>query len=89
MGRRWGTGIVVVPAPIEVDELMRKVSEGKLIAIDIHAAPAKKHRATIGCPLTASIFAWVAANAAEEEREKKKRRHTVLAHPEDRRICRP
>jgi hypothetical protein len=74
MSRRWGTGTVIIPAPIEVDELMKKVPERKLITInEIRTALAKRHRATIGCPLTTGIFAWVAANAAEEEREKGKK----------------
>lgn len=71
MSKRWGTGTVVIPAPMEVNEMMRKVPEGNLITInEIRAALAKKHGATIGCPLTTGIFAWVAANAAEEERQK-------------------
>ena len=71
MSKRWGTGTVVIPAPMEVNEMMRKVPEGKLITInEIRAALAKKHGATIACPLTTGIFAWVAANAAEEERQK-------------------
>jgi alkylated DNA nucleotide flippase Atl1 len=71
MSKRWGTGTVVIPAPMEVNEIMRKVPEGKLTTInDIRAVLAKKHKATIGCPITTGIFAWVAANAAEEEREK-------------------
>jgi len=70
MSRRWGTGTVVIPAPIEVDEIMRRIPEGKLITInEIRAALAKKHKATIGCPITTGIFAWVAANAAEERRQ--------------------
>ena len=70
MSKRWGTGTVVVPAPMEVNEMMRKIPEGKVITIgEIRAALAKKHGATIGCPLTTGIFAWVAANAAEEERQ--------------------
>lgn len=70
MSKRWGTGTVVVPAPMEVDEMMRRVSEGKLITInEIRAALAKKHGATIGCPMTTGIFAWIAANAAEEQRQ--------------------
>jgi hypothetical protein len=70
MSKRWGTGTVVIPAPMEVNEIMRKVPEGKLITInEIRAALAKKHGATIGCPLTTGIFVWVAANAAEEERQ--------------------
>lgn len=71
MSKRWGTGSVVIPAPLEVDELMKRVPEGKVITIgEIRAALAKKHGATIGCPLTTGIFAWVAANAAGEDREK-------------------
>jgi alkylated DNA nucleotide flippase Atl1 len=56
---------------MEVNEIMRKVPEGKLITInEIRAALAKKHKATIGCPITTGIFAWIAANAAEEQRQK-------------------
>jgi alkylated DNA nucleotide flippase Atl1 len=67
MTRRWGTGTMVVPAPREVDEVMRKVPKGKVVTIqEIRAYLAKKHRATIGCPITTGIFAWIAAHAAEE-----------------------
>jgi len=70
MSKRWGTGTVVIPAPIEVDEIMKKVPEGKLTTInEIRAALAKKHGASIGCPITTGIFAWIAANAAEEQRQ--------------------
>jgi len=71
MSKRWGTGTVVIPAPMEVNEIMRKVPEGKLITInEIRAALAKKHKASIGCPITTGIFAWIAANAAEEQRQR-------------------
>jgi len=79
MSKRWGTGTMVIPAPLEVDEIMRKVPEGKVTTInEIRAALAKKYGATIGCPITTGIFAWVAAHAAEEQRERVKRtsRHT-------------
>lgn len=67
MSKRWGTGTVCIPAPKEVDEIMRKVPRGKLITTgEIRAILAQKHGATIGCPLTTGIFAWIAANAAEE-----------------------
>jgi len=70
MSRRWGTGTVVIPAPMEVDEIMKGVPEGKLMTInEICAVLAKKHRATIGCPITTGIFAWVAANAAGEKKQ--------------------
>ncbi|MBO8181638.1 MAG: MGMT family protein [Archaeoglobus sp.] len=68
MRKRWGEGTVVIPAPKEVDEIMRKVPEGKLITINqIREKLARKHSATIGCPITTGIFAWIAAHAAEEE----------------------
>jgi alkylated DNA nucleotide flippase Atl1 len=67
MSRRWGTGTVVVPAPREVDAAMRKVPKGRVTTInEIREHLARKHKATIGCPLTTGIFAWIAAHAAEE-----------------------
>jgi len=67
MSKRWGTGTVAIPAPKEVYELMKKVPKGKLITInEIRDKIAKKHHATIGCPITCGIFAWVSANAADE-----------------------
>jgi hypothetical protein len=71
MSRRWGTGTVVISAPLEVDELMRMVPEGKLVTVNLlREALAKKHNASIGCPMTTGIFAWIAAHAAEEQRQK-------------------
>ena len=67
MSKRWGTGTFVIPAPVEVDEIMKGIPEGKLITINqIRGILAEKHGATIGCPLTTGIFAWIAAHAAEE-----------------------
>jgi alkylated DNA nucleotide flippase Atl1 len=67
MSTRWGTGTVVIPAPREVDEIMKQVPRGKLTTINqIRARLAQKHGASIGCPITTGIFAWIAANAAEE-----------------------
>jgi alkylated DNA nucleotide flippase Atl1 len=61
---------MAVPSPLEVDELMKKVPPGKVTTInEIRQAVAKKHKATVGCPLTTGIFAWIAAMAAEEARK--------------------
>ena len=69
MSKRWGEGTIVIPAPREVDAIMRSVPPGKLITIqEIRAILAERHGATIGCPLTTGIFAWIAAHAAEELR---------------------
>lgn len=77
MSKRWGTGTVVIPAPKEVDEIMKKVPQGKLITINrIREILAKKHGATIGCPITTGIFAWIAAHASEEARTEGKKEVT-------------
>lgn len=67
MSKRWGSGTVAIPAPAEVDAIMRTVPAGQLITVNgIRALIAQKHGATIGCPLTTGIFAWIAAHAADE-----------------------
>ncbi|HAV63836.1 MAG TPA: hypothetical protein DCY13_15910 [Verrucomicrobiales bacterium] len=67
MSRRWGEGTFVIPAPREVDTLMKRVSKGRLTTIDeLRRALARKHGATIACPITTGIFAWMAAHAADE-----------------------
>jgi len=77
MSRRWGTGTVVIAAPKEVDEIMRKVRKGRLITInEIRRILARRHGATIGCPITTGIFAWIAANAAAEALADGRRRIT-------------
>lgn len=77
MTKRWGTGTMVIPAPVEVDEIMRQVRKGKLITIDvIRQRLANKHGVTIACPLTTGIFAWIAAHAADEAEQEGKRRVT-------------
>jgi hypothetical protein len=77
MSKKWGSGTLVIPAPVEVDELMKKVPKGKLITInDIREYMARKHKASIGCPITCGIFAWVAAHAAHEDWQAGKRRIT-------------
>ncbi len=39
MAAKWGTGTLVIPAPIEVDMLMKMVPKGKLTTInEVHSA---------------------------------------------------
>lgn len=67
MTTRWGGGTMVIPAPVEVKELMDKVPKGKLASInELREALAKSHGTNIACPITTGIFAWIAAHAAEE-----------------------
>ncbi len=77
MTKNWGKGTLVVPAPLEVDKLMKKVPKGKLITINqIREKLAKKHKATIACPMGTGIFAWIAAHSAEEDRAEGKKKIT-------------
>ena len=68
MSKKWGTGTMVIPAPLEADEIMKRVPKGRVITVkEIRSTLARRHGATIGCPITTGIFAWIAAHAAEEE----------------------
>jgi len=74
MTTRWGTGTMVIPAPKEVDALMKKVPPGKLVTInELRARLALRHKTSIACPITTGIFAWIAAHAAEEAAAEGKR----------------
>ena len=67
MRKSWGEGTFVIAAPREVDALMRQVPPGQLTTINqLREALARRHGATVACPITTGIFAWVAAHAAEE-----------------------
>ena len=77
MTARWGRGTMVIPAPREVDSLMRKVAKGKLVTInELRASLAKKHQVSMACPITTGIFAWIAAHAAQESLDKGAKRVT-------------
>ena len=75
MTKRWGEGRFVIPAPREVDALMKQVPRGRIVTInELRAALARKHKTDFTCPITTGIFSWIAANAAaEDETEGKKR----------------
>jgi hypothetical protein len=77
MTAKWGTGIMVIPAPREVDAIMRKVPRGRLTTInEIRTALARQHQANFGCPITTGIFAWIAAHAAAEAAAEGRKRIT-------------
>jgi len=75
MRKHWGTGTMVIPAPREVDAMIRRIRKGHTASInDLRAALAKKHGVKICCPITTGIFTWIAANASvEAEAEGRKR----------------
>lgn len=65
--KRWGTGKFVIPAPREVDALMKQVPKGCVVTInELRAALAAKHGVNFDCPITTGIFPWIAPHAAAE-----------------------
>lgn len=67
MSKRFGEGTVAIPAPSEVDEIMKSVPKGNLItAKEIQTIVAERHQATMGCPMCCGMFSWIAAHAADE-----------------------
>ena len=49
MVRLFGAGTICVPAPLEVDEIMRSVPSGRLMTVNqIRRMVAKRHGATVG-----------------------------------------
>ncbi len=58
---------VVISTPMDVYEIMKKVSDGRLITLDqISEIIAKKYRVKFCCTLTTGIFITISANASKE-----------------------
>jgi alkylated DNA nucleotide flippase Atl1 len=75
--QHWGVGRFVIPAPREVDALMKQVPKGRVVTInELRAALARKHKTDFACPLTTGIFSWIAAHAAAEAEAAGKKRVT-------------
>ncbi len=73
----WPEGTYVIPAPLDVDTIMKKVPKGKIITInEIRKVLADEHGADYACPITTGIFSWIAAHAAQESADEGKKRIT-------------
>jgi hypothetical protein len=63
-----GRGRMLIPKPLDVDALVRRVQRGKLATVDqIRERLASDFGADLTCPLTTGIFLRIAAEAAEED----------------------
>ena len=59
---------MLIPKPLDVDALVRRVQRGKLATVDqIRERLARDFGADLTCPLTTGIFLRIAAEAAEED----------------------
>ena len=75
--KRFGGRRVLVPTPLLVDRLIRKVRKGKLVTVkQIRERLAKDFKAESTCPLTTGIFIRIAAETAEEDFQIGKKRIT-------------
>jgi hypothetical protein len=62
-----GNGKMVIPAPLEIDELMNKVPENYIITTEqIREYFNEKYDAVYTCPLCTGMFSNFAAQAADE-----------------------
>jgi len=68
MQKRFGSGKMLIPCPMDVDALIRTVKRGALITqSQIRERLAQAHQADVACPITTGIFVRIAAEAAEED----------------------
>ena len=69
---RYGGENMLIAPPLEYNEIMAKIPEGKVITItEIREFLAKKYDAEFTCPMTAGIFISLAAQASEERENDK------------------
>ena len=72
---RFGKGTMLIPTPMLVDELVRRIPKGKLVTVgEIRKKLAADFATDVTCPLTTGIFIRIAAEAAEEDRANGRRR---------------
>ena len=73
----FGKGTMLIPTPMLVDELIRKVPKGSLLTGgELRRKLSADFKTNVTCPLTTGIFVRIAAETAEEDRANGKRRVT-------------
>lgn len=69
---KYGGNRMLIAAPIQYDEIMRRIPAGQVITNgEIRSYLAKQHQADFTCQLTAGIFISIAARASEERESDK------------------
>ena len=75
--KRFGGRRVLVPTPLLVDGIIRKIPKGKLGTVQqIREHLARDFDAESTCPLTTGIFVRICAETAEEDRRSGRKRIT-------------
>lgn len=79
MQARFGKGRMVIPKPLDVDALIRRVRKGKLVTVlQLREELARRSKVDVACPLCTGIFVRIVAEVAEEER-RQENSHAILA----------
>ena len=74
---RFGQGMMLIPTPKLVDNLIRRIPKGKLVTVsELRRRLAADFAVDMTCPLTTGIFLRIAAEAAEEDRMNGRKRIT-------------
>lgn len=69
---RYGGKNMLIAPPLEYNDIMSKIPEGKIITTkEIRTFLAKKYDADFTCPMTAGIFISLSAQASHERKENK------------------
>ena len=69
MAKRLGEGTMLIPRPLDVDALVRRIPRGKIATVtQIREHLAAEFKVDVTCPLTTGIFLRIAAETAEEDR---------------------
>jgi alkylated DNA nucleotide flippase Atl1 len=77
MQKRFGRGKMLIPRPLDVDAVIRKVPRGKLVTQgQIRETLALASGADVACPITTGIFIRIIAEAAAEAAQGGKARVT-------------
>jgi alkylated DNA nucleotide flippase Atl1 len=72
---RLGKGMMLIPTPKLVDEIVRQVPKGRLVTVsEIRRKLAADFSVDVTCPLTTGIFIRIIAEAAEEDRANGRKR---------------
>ena len=68
MQNRFGTGKMLIPKPMDINNLIKKIPKGKLATVtQIREKLAKDAHANCSCPMTTGIFLRIVAEVAEED----------------------
>lgn len=72
---QFGKGMMLIPTPKLVDEIVRQVPRGRLVTVgEIRRKLAADFSADVTCPLTTGIFIRIVAEASEEDRANGRKR---------------